>query len=144
MLVVGQQSQDGAVRVPDIRLAELVGQDRRPEQVPALVRRRGRELRRAGQRRHGGRDGTAPDGSVGDQLELGGEGRVIPGRRPGPVQDSLVGAGAHCSRQRQVPSRPAARRREVINGRSHQPVAKTQFTVRQLDKARDNGRLQDL
>ena len=105
---------------------------------------RGRELRSAGQRRHGGRDGTAPDGSVGDQLEFGGEGPVVPGRRPGPVQDSPVGAGAYGSRQRQVPGRPAARRREVIDGGSHQPVAKTQFTIRELDEARDDGRLEDL
>jgi hypothetical protein len=38
VLVVGEQRQDGAVRVAGVHLAEFVGQGRRPKQVPALAR----------------------------------------------------------------------------------------------------------
>ena len=124
------------------------GRARRPGSRPGrgagLVRDRGGELGRAGERGHGGRDGTAPDGTLGDELELDREVLVVPGCRSGPVQDSPVGAGPDGSGQRQVPVRPAGRRRLVVDGRSHQPVAKVRAAVGQLDQAGGDGRLQQV
>jgi hypothetical protein len=115
------------VRITDIGLAELVSQGRGPEQVAALARRRGSQLGGAGQRRHRGGHGTTAGRPVGDQLEFGGDGLVVTGRRPGTVQNSTVGSRADGSRQRQVPGHPAARRHDVVHRRSHQPVAEPQL-----------------
>ena len=137
VLVVGEQGEDGAVRVADVGLAELVGQGRRSEQVPALVRGRGRELRPRGparsrrpRRRRARRRGRRP-------ARARREGLVVAGRGPGPVQDSPVGARADRSRQRQVPGLPGCSatpgyRRPIASARGEIAAA-----LRQLDQAGD-------